>query len=1472
MKHVVLICFAVLSIFIFADKSRATIYTLKNAQVGGATLASSWSTDVTGGTTGTNAGNFTTNTDIFIILAAQTATFTGTTAIGVGVTLQADGNIVVANAITVTINGTVTFSKTNATQVTTGGTGGFTLASGAIVKTVNINGLKVANGSIAAAAVGTLNAGATYEFNAAAAQALTGLPASIANLVISGGSASTKTLAVNTTVTTMLTVRANTILASGGLNLLPAAITLETLGGGTGSIISGAGTLTLGGTVLVNYTGSGAITTGATISMNIALSATRTINVGDDGTTTSVDLILSGIISGTGFGITKSTGTGTLQLSGVNTFTGVVTVNTGSVIGTTSAQALGTGAATLTLSGGTLVLRNATGLAFNRNVTVSASSSIKSDIAAPGAGVIHTLGTLTINASTLTIAGGDNINSGVAGITMGAVTQSATSTYVVTDVPGAVTQFSFAAFANGGFTPLFNGDGNVLQTGIMSGNGGLTFSATGTITLSQANTFIGNVSVNDGIVIATAAAGLGASIRTNAVTLSGGNLTLRNNTATSFGRNVTVTANSTITTERATAGTGAGAHTMGTLAINATTLTVQSSITVTGGTVGVTFGAVTQSATPTFTVTEPAGVINQLSFAAYANSGFSPIFNGDADVIQSGVWSGAAGLTYSGTGTILLSQANTFTGIITINSGNVIATVVAGLGAGTRANTINLTGGNLTLRANAAVAFGRNVTVNNTSSITTERLTAGAGAAVSHTLGTVSVANSAILSIIGGATVTSQTFGVIFGGVSLAATPTFTVINPSGATTQLTIPAFGNSGITPIFNGDGAVVQTGIWSGAAGLTYDGAGSITLSQANTFTGIVTVGNGSVIATVAGGLGAGTRANTVTMDGGALILRNATATNYGRNVALNSSSTITNDRGAAGAGVTHTLGTLLVVNAATLSVTGTASANSLTNTILFGAVTHLAAPIYTVVDGAVGTTLSIGTVNNGAFSTTFNGTGDVIQTGVFGPGSGGVTYGGTGNISLNQTNTFTGPFTLNSGNVVVTNASGLGATGSELIINGGSINSTALTTNSYQITLNGNFTFIGNASLVIPAGAITLTSDVQITTNANILTLNGPIAGSGFDLTKAGAATLNLGTQTATVANLVITAGTLVCTSGTMNVEGSFTNTGTFTHNSGTVVFNGAIPQTINTGGSSFSKLSIGNTTTSVYALSNITTAGVFSVFTSAGLDMTTFLLSVASVAHSGILSTQNTSGLPITAGLTWGGTVRYNSAAAQAIVSGNYNILNGTGGARLISAITIGIADTFIPGAGVYTLSSTGNTFDFNGTGAQTIPAFNYTNLTVSNDKATNATTFASGGTTRILAALTIPATNTTYVLTGSTVEYNGTTAQTVQPLNYDNLTIAGTRGGAAVTLSTTGTIGVAGVFTLTAATTTYTVANSTLDYNGGGAQTLCAPFTYFNLIVSNAGSKSITSGQVVTCRTLAIKDNAVITVPSFANSIVITTP
>jgi hypothetical protein len=217
------------------------------------------------------------------------------------------------------------------------------------------------------------------------------------------------------------------------------------------------------------------------------------------------------------------------------------------------------------------------------------------------------------------------------------------------------------------------------------------------------------------------------------------------------------------------------------------------------------------------------------------------------------------------------------------------------------------------------------------------------------------------------------------------------------------------------------------------------------------------------------------------------------------------------------------------------------------------------------------------------------------------------------------------------------------------------------------------------------------------------------------------------------------------------------------------------------------------------------------------------------------------------------TVNYAGPTAQTVAALNYGNLTISGTranqtVTLVNGGTIGIAGTFSTTAsftvGGYII--TNNTIDFNGSGLQTIPAFNYNNLTSSS---TGARILVNGGTIGIAGTFT-PGTNS-YTITGNTVNYNATTTQTITAFNYNNLTISGNRTVNNVTFANGGTIGVAGSLTLSASFTSgnYVLTNNTINFNGTGSQTVPV-LSYNNLTTTNASTKtlagSITANGAVT--------------------------
>jgi hypothetical protein len=144
----------------------------------------------------------------------------------------------------------------------------------------------------------------------------------------------------------------------------------------------------------------------------------------------------------------------------------------------------------------------------------------------------------------------------------------------------------------------------------------------------------------------------------------------------------------------------------------------------------------------------------------------------------------------------------------------------------------------------------------------------------------------------------------------------------------------------------------------------------------------------------------------------------------------------------------------------------------------------------------------------------------------------------------------------------------------------------------------------------------------------------------------------------------------------------------------------------------------------------------------------------------------------------GGTVGFIGSGTQTIPVYNYNNLvsSSTGSRVLASSGTIGISGSFTPGTNVYTIS--GSAINFNSGSAQTIPAFNYNNLILDN---AGIKTFGAG-TAGIAGTLTMAGTATTDATTNSsTISYNGTADQTIIDIPYYSLDV--TNSGGIVTLS-----------------------------------------------------------------------------------------
>ncbi len=277
-----------------------------------AEIPSSWNTNAAGG--GTAATNFSTSGDIFL-LTQNYITFAGGT-FGAGVTLQIEGTgISVGNAKTLTINGTIIFTST--AQFTASGT--LTFGNSAIIKTANITGIKGANCSISTISV-VLPTTASYEFNGAT-QSMTGLPATVNNLTLSGSG--TKTVPAATVISGNLSISGSAVAAISGTSNTVGTLTLGVSIKVKGTWGSSSSTALFRTDTYFSGTGIITVNNGSTPKLLVTLSGeTFTSGSGNTGTVTnqtagtSFNIAKISAIDGSNYIITEYFGAKTIGYSG----------------------------------------------------------------------------------------------------------------------------------------------------------------------------------------------------------------------------------------------------------------------------------------------------------------------------------------------------------------------------------------------------------------------------------------------------------------------------------------------------------------------------------------------------------------------------------------------------------------------------------------------------------------------------------------------------------------------------------------------------------------------------------------------------------------------------------------------------------------------------------------------------------------------------------------------------------------------------------------------------------------------------------------------------------------------------------------------------------------------------------------------------------------------------------------------------
>lgn len=970
------------------------------------------------------------------------------------------------------------------------------------------------------------------------------------------------------------------------------------------------------------------------------LNAGRDMSLGANGGTLDLqgfDTNVANVITGTG-SLTK-TGTGTLTVSGANTYTGGTNVAQGDVV-VASTGALGTGVLTVDtgstvsmnnaaqtvagLAGGGSIALDGTALTLNgtgTNTTFGGELSGTGGLIKNGSGTqtlsgvnTYTGGT-TINGGTLAISADDNLGA-TSPVTFGGGTLETTATMTTgrdlllsgngtlnTDVGTTLTATGDVS-GTGGLTKT--GQGNLVASGVLSQGGGVTNNA-GTLSLTGDNTYTGGTHMNGGTIVVGSDANLGDA--SSPLTFGGGALELTNGFDTS--RDIAMMGTGTIRVDQGEANldgpiNGSGVLTAagtGTVSINGP-VTGQVGLAVSQGVLAVTgnnsyTGGTFVSGTGTLVVSDDAN-LGDVSGALDANGG-NIVTTGDfasgrtinthgaglqwsagngGDTLLSGTIQGTGGVNVTGSGTTVLSGTNTYTGGTAIHGGTLQIDADANLGA---ANGGLLLDG-ATLHTTSDLSTGRAITVMNGSSLSTD---------------------------------------------------TGTTLTASGSI----------GGDTLVKTGEGTLVLDG--------TNTYTGGTVIEQ-----GTLQVGSDAALGAAAGGL---------TLQGGTLhttadIASARDLSLAGGDIAVDADTTFATSGGVAGAGglvkngegtleidgvASHTSGT--TVNEGTLVLTGN---NTYTGgTMLNGGTLQVGS------DANLGAASGGLVFNGGALHATGNVTGNRVLTldadaqiqtdagasfataGVV-SGAGGIVKSGEGTLVLSGTNTYEGDTTLDEGTLEISADANLGAPGSSLVFNGGTLHTTANLASQRAINLAQSAVFATDAGTVFSS--------------------TGTVSGDG-GLVKNGAGTLALGGALSHAGGTTVNDGTLVLSGKNSYTGGTQLNGGTLSIASDDNLGDAANAVTFNGG--------------------NLTTTGSFS--TARGLVVTDAGGSLTTAAGTTFTQTGTISG---TGSLTKLGDGLFVVSGANTF-TGNTYIEGGT--VRIDNGSSLGFGDIYLQGGTLQTFATLG---------------------------------------------------------------------------------------------------------------------------------------------------------------------------------------
>ncbi|MFA6470725.1 MAG: autotransporter-associated beta strand repeat-containing protein, partial [Candidatus Latescibacterota bacterium] len=1152
-----------------ADTSNVVLANVANAvlTLGGAERIGSLSG---GGTTG---GNIAVGT--FILTVTQTAALT------YGGIISGAGGLTKAGSETLTISGANTY-----TGPTTISEGALTTSAASRIADVSDVIFADAAGVVltlgGAETIGSLSGGGTFGGNIAIGAftlTVTQNAPKLYNGVISGTGGLTKAGFQTLTLGGANTYTGVTTINAGGLSTGSSERISDTsdivLANTAGAV------LTLGGAETIRSL-SGGGTTGGNINL-----ATFTLTV-----TQSAALTYGGIIGGAG-GLTKA-GASVLTLSGANCYTGPTTINAGG-LRTSAADKIGdmsdviladAAGVVLTLGGAETVGSLSGGGTTGGNIALGTFTlTVTQGAAMTYGGIISGTGGLTkAGTSTLTLSGA-NTFTGATIINEGSLSTNAaerianTSNVIIANVVGAELDIggveTIGSLSGGGtsggninlgaFTLTVTQSAALTYSGIISGTGGLTKVGASALTLSGANTYSGQTTINAGSLMTSGAeriadtsdvvlanvAGVGLALGGNETigSLSGGGTTGGNIAVGTF--ILTVTQTAALTYGGIISGAG------GLTKAGGAELTLSGASTYTGVTT-INAGSLKTSAanriadTSNFFLANIAGAVLTLggnetigSLSGGGTSGgninlgiFTLTVTQSTTLTYGGIISGTGGLTKAGGSVLTLNGANTFSGALNVTAGT------CNLQNDTASGT---TAGGILVSSGASLELQGGITVGD------ESLTLNGGAA--NELVNVNGSNSWA------------------GDISLA------------------------TAVADVMVTAGSLTISGAISGGQGINKSGAGALILSGANSYTGTTTISSGALMTGVAeriADVGDVVLANidgaVLTLGGNETIRSLSGGGTIGGNINLDAFTlTVTQSAALTYGGVISGTGGLTKGGASRLTLTG---ANIFTGAVNVNAgplnIQHataagtesggvvVAAGASLEVQGGIAVGAEPLSLNGGAANELVNVSGsnswsgtvalataavDIVVTAdslsINGIISGGqaINKAGAGKMILTGANTFTGALNITAGTCNLRNSSAAGMFVGGVVVSGGA--SLQLENNiaigPEPLTLNGGAaTELENVSGTNSwGGTVTLAlAAVDIKSTAGVLTLYSNVSGQSL--------TFNCTTGNIVVSDAVGAGGAQTLTkngTGVLTLNGNCNFTGGTTINAGVVNFNG-----------------------------------------------------------------------------------------------------------------------------------------------------------------------------------------------------------------------------------------------------------------------------------------------------------------------------